>query len=165
MFTAYLDEAGTDNSKPAVAVGCYISPQEQWDRFVAEWERLRFREKVEFYHRTDQESLKGQFKDWTAEQKVRSYQDQHRIIKTRAQKGFAGAVIKADYNRAITGADLALLGNAYEFCLRHCLSGIAVWFDQWKCDQNVLYVFESGAAGQGHFHQVMELFDRDPELK
>jgi hypothetical protein len=71
VLSAYFDESGTDASKPAVAVGCYVATVAQWNCFKADWRRLRRRSGVDgHFRRSDQESFwlhddtKHRDKDW-----------------------------------------------------------------------------------------------------
>jgi hypothetical protein len=57
-LAAYFDEAGTDASKPAVAVACYVATAVQWKCFNVDWHWLRDWSGVKkYFHRTDQESF------------------------------------------------------------------------------------------------------------
>ncbi|HVN89174.1 MAG TPA: DUF3800 domain-containing protein [Candidatus Binataceae bacterium] len=158
MLTVYCDEAGTDEKKPAVAVGCYLSTQERWHLFNPAWARLGTEEGVAYYHRTDQESFFGPFVGWTKARKISSYRSQHEIIKHYTQHGIGAAVIKADYDETIVGKQREILGNYYEWCLRHCLAAINSWADKIGYNEDITYLFESGADGQGHFDSVMKMF-------
>jgi hypothetical protein len=165
MITAYLDEAGTDNKKPAVAVGCYLASQEGWYRFNPLWAKLKEQEHIGYFHRTDQESCKAQFEGWTIDRKIRVYQEQHKIIHTHAQHGLGCAVIKTDYEEVIVGKDRELLGNAYEFCLRHCLSAITNFANRIGYNDDIAYVFEAGAEGENHFNAFMKSAYDAPVLR
>ena len=165
VLTAYFDEAGTDASKPAVAVGCYVATNEQWKCFNHDWRWLRDWSGVgKFFHRTDQESfwLHPKTKLWDKAKQITIYQAQHALIHAHGLKGFGGAVIKADYHAAIQGADRRALGNPYEFCLRHCMARIANYLQP---DDEIIYVIESGAEGQPHLRHAFELFMADPKLR
>jgi hypothetical protein len=163
---AYFDEAGTDKKKPAVTVGCYIATTEQWDLFSYYWGKLRDEEQAEYFHRVDLESLQGQFRGWTKDRKERVYRAQHRLIKAYTIRGIAGAVMKADYDEIIVGHERQVLGNAYEFGLRHCLAGVANLANELGYAHDIEYIFEAGAEGQGHFDAIiMKWFRDDPELQ
>src|SRR5580698_3583969 len=76
VLTAYFDEAGTDSSKPAVAVGGYIATREQWACFNRDWLWLKDWSGVgEFFKRTDQESywLHDKTKDWDRRKQITVY--------------------------------------------------------------------------------------------
>ena len=168
MLSAYFDEAGTDASKPAVAVGCYIATTDQWKAFNEDWRWLRDEVGVkEYFRRADQESFwrHDETKHWNRDQQICIYQAQHAFIQAYSLKGFAGAVIKTDYDDVITGVDRTALGNPYEFCLRHCLAGIANWLAAERPDDRISYFIESGAEGAGHLKAAFTLFLNDPELR
>jgi len=165
MITTYFDEAGTDNKKPAVAVGCYLASQEDWYRFNPSWAKLKKDDGIEYFHRTDQESCRDQFEGWTIDRKIISYQEQHKIIHAHTQHGIGAAVIKADYDEVIVGKDRELLGDAYEFCLRHCLSAITNFANRIGYSDDIAYVFEAGAEGEKHFNAFMKSAYDAPVLR
>ena len=166
-LTAYFDEAGTDSSKPAVAVGCYVATTEQWKRFKLDWIWLKEWQGIKtHFHRTDQESfwLHEDTKGWDRERQKTVYQAQHALIHAHTLRGFAATVIKADYDTVIKGADRRALGNAYEFCLRFCLAAIAGFLDHHPHD-TIKYIIESGADGQTHLRHAFQLFLADSKVK
>jgi hypothetical protein len=167
-LSAYFDESGTDVSKPAVAVACYVATVAQWKCFKADWRRLRRRSGVTgYFHRSEQESfwLHDDTKHWDRERQITVYQAQHAFIHAYTLKGFAGVVIKDEYDAAVTGAIRQALGSAYEFCLRHCLAAIANWLDAERPNDNISYFIESGGDGEGHLRRAFNLFLDNPELK
>jgi hypothetical protein len=167
-LSAYFDESGTDASKPAVAVGCYVATVAQWKCFKADWLRLRRRSGVKgYFRRSDQESfwLHNDTKHWDKDQRTTLYQAQHAFIHAYTLKGFAGVVIKDDYDTVVTGAIRQAIGSVYEFCLRHCLAAIAKWLDEERPDDDIAYFIESGADGEGHLRHAFNEFLDNPELK
>jgi hypothetical protein len=167
VLTAYFDESGTDVTKPAVSVGCYIATQAQWKCFNRDWQWLLNWSGIEsYFHRTDQESfwLHEETKDWDRDKLIAVYQAQHAFIHAYTLKGFAGTVIKTEYDEAIVGVDRHAVGDAYEFCLRHCLAAIARFLVDRPNDE-ILYVIESGADEENHLSRAFELFLADPECK
>jgi hypothetical protein len=168
VLTAYFDEAGTDASKPAVAVGCYIATCDQWKQFNRGWQWLKEWSGVkDYFHRTDQESfwLHEQTKHWDKRTQIAVYQAQRAFIHAHTIAGWAGTVIKADYDEVIQGQDRRGLGNSYEFCLRHCMAGVTLFLAQRPVEDEILYVIESGAEGEGHLNRAFEIFLTDPEIK
>jgi hypothetical protein len=168
VLTAYFDEAGTDASKPAVAVGCYIATSEQWKCFNYDWRWLRDWSGVgKYFRRTNQESfwLHPETKHWDKAKRASIFQAQHAFIQAHTMAGWAGAVIKTDYDEAIQGVDRTALGTPYEFCLRHCMAGVTRFLAQRPAEDEVLYVIESGAEGEKHLNRAFDLFLADPEIK
>ncbi len=167
VLTAYFDEAGTDSLKPAVAVGCYVATKEQWDCFQHDWRWLREWSGVQgYFRRADQETywLREDTEHWDRAKQITVFQAQHAFIHAHTLKGYAGTVIKDDYDAAIQGVDRRALGTPYEFCLRHCLAGIANFLVD-RPDDRITYIIESGAEGEGHLKRAFELFLNDAELK
>jgi Protein of unknown function (DUF3800) len=167
VLTAYFDESGTDETKPAVSVGCYLATEAQWKCFNRDWKWLLDWSGIKsYFHRTDQESfwLHEETKDWDREKQITVYQAQHAFIHAYTLRGFAGTVIKTEYDEAIVGADRQAVGDAYEFCLRHCLAGIARFLVDRPTDE-IVYVIESGADEEKHLGRAFDLFLTDPECK
>jgi hypothetical protein len=168
VLTAYFDEAGTDVKKPAVAVGCYIATCDQWKRFNQDWQWLKDRSGVKtYFRRTDQESfwLHDETKHWDREMQIAVYQAQHAFIHAYTLAGWSGSVIKSDYDDAIQGRDRTALGTPYEFCLRHCMAGVVRFLKERPIEDEILYVIESGAEGEGHLKEAFNKFLANPELK
>jgi hypothetical protein len=167
VLTAFFDEGGTDSSKPAVAVGCYVSTKELWDEFIQSWAKLRDEQHVEYFRRTDQESfwLHPETADWNKERRTRVFQAQHLLIRKFTLKGFGCTVTKEDYDAEVRGEDRNALGTLYEFCLRHCLADITHWLETRPLSDEILYVIESGAEGEGHLKHAFKVFEHDAELK
>src|SRR5712664_3595063 len=62
MFTAYFDESyGTAN---AYSVAGYVGTVDQWDEFKREWDGLCDEHQVSAIHKTDLETLWGEYKKW-----------------------------------------------------------------------------------------------------
>ena len=167
VLTVYFDEGGTDSSKPAVGVGCYVSTKELWNQFDESWKWLRDTQRLQFFRRADQESfwLQADTADWCADRRINIFRAQHLFIRMFTLAGFGCVVIKDDYDAEIQGEDRDALGNSYEFCLRHCLADITHWLDARSGNDEILYVIESGAEGQGHLKHAFEVFANDAELR
>jgi hypothetical protein len=194
MLTAYFDESGTlgedkratlategfiphrkqdkqgTSSPPSkasrsISVACYIASIESWDHFECDWKRLRDLENIQFYHRTDQESFRKQFKSWTKAQQIASYQAQHAIIKHWTFAGFGCSLVKQEYDAIFKGAARLTMGDAYCFCIRFLLNMVYEWaLRTGHDDEPVNYVFESGAMGWGQVDGIFRQMLNDEEL-
>ncbi|MGD0117698.1 MAG: hypothetical protein ABSD30_06515 [Candidatus Binatus sp.] len=74
-------------------------------------------------------------------------------------------MIKTDYDEVIQGEDRKALGTPYEFCLRHCMTAVTLFLQERATEDEILYVIESGAEGEGHLKHAFEIFLDDPEIK
>src|SRR5262245_38599133 len=62
VIRIYIDESGTHDGSPVVAVGAYAGRDETWPAFISEWDQAKHPIKV--FHSADCAALKGEFKGW-----------------------------------------------------------------------------------------------------
>jgi hypothetical protein len=63
MIRIYIDETGTHDDSPVVAVGAYAGRLETWPAFIEDWSRAKA--PINVFHSADCQALEGEFKGWT----------------------------------------------------------------------------------------------------
>jgi hypothetical protein len=67
MIRIYIDESGTHDGSPVVAVGAYAGRLETWPAFIDEWNAAKG--PINVFHSTDCAALRGEFEGWAAEER------------------------------------------------------------------------------------------------
>lgn len=81
IFSARLDESGTDGISPHTVVGGAVATADNWDKLEAAWRRLLVRSKVSSYHGKEFKDGKGNFSGWSKIKINRFIKSQEKIIK------------------------------------------------------------------------------------
>jgi hypothetical protein len=80
LFSARLDETGTDGRSPYTLVGGAVSTPAQWDRLEQKWSALLHRTKVDAFHFKEFQEGSPPFNDWSAFKRKRFVERQEKII-------------------------------------------------------------------------------------
>jgi uncharacterized protein DUF3800 len=164
MFTAYFDESGTHHGSHVVVVAGYLSADEQWGRFCDEWQSVLDDYKIDYFHMTDFENRRKQFKNMLDSDRRRLLERLIAFIKIRQRIGFAVTFDLAVYNEMIQEfADLPLK-QPYAFCALTLMGRIRAWLRKHSYDEYVAYVYESGAKHAGQVHSAYNYWMRQGEL-
>src|SRR5262249_27170242 len=75
VYTAYLDESGTHGGSPSIVMGGLLARAEQWERWEKGFARLQSKHGFHVWHPKKFRQRKGDFKDWTIEERSTLYWD------------------------------------------------------------------------------------------
>lgn len=67
MINVYMDESGTHDGSPVVAVGAFSARPKIWRKFTTSWNVAKHPIKV--FHSTECEALRGEFSGWSAQER------------------------------------------------------------------------------------------------
>jgi len=162
VLTVYSDESGTHGDSAATVVACYVGHARQWQLFGKEWRGLLDSEGVEILHRVDLENFRGEFKGWTNERRIGFLQRAHTIIKSRTIRGFAYAVVTADFKRVMNPVIEKALGGIYGWCVHDCMVAVSKWARSTKRSEPIDYVLEDGADGVEGVTRMFRFVAKDP---
>ena len=81
VFSARLDETGTDGRSPYTAVGGAVSTVAQWGKLETAWGKLLSRSRVSAFHTKEFEGRDGDFKKWSDFKRKRFVKAQEKIIR------------------------------------------------------------------------------------
>jgi hypothetical protein len=147
MFTAYLDDSGTDPNQAVAIATAIIIPAAQIIRLEREWENLKKKEGFSCFHTSEMiaRNKKSEFADWDDEKVDRVFRRVREIsMKFSIATGAVSfAVKKSDYDEVVPPELRAGLGNHYTWAVRHVITFI----DSWKQNSNNIkspmeYVFD-----------------------
>jgi len=76
VLNLYLDESGVHDDSPVLTIGGYLGRPEQWADFTTTWNEILTsipaslgKTPLRTYHATDAQALRGEFADWTCEER------------------------------------------------------------------------------------------------
>jgi hypothetical protein len=71
VYTGYLDESGSHDGSPITVMGGIVARADQWARFEKGFANLQKRHGFRVWHSKKFRQRKGDFKDWTNDQRER----------------------------------------------------------------------------------------------
>ncbi|TIT18717.1 MAG: DUF3800 domain-containing protein [Mesorhizobium sp.] len=150
----YLDESGTHDRSPALAMAGYVFEKEQAQRFSRDWNKDLKRFGLPFAHMTDCATGNGHYEGLSLEDRIKS--EKALIAHTRHRSSF-GVAVAVDYIRY---KELFGRGrydhDAYTFCLMGCVIAVHYWAQAAGYRGRFAYVFEAGHAAQSEANVVMK---------
>jgi hypothetical protein len=163
LLTVYLDESGTHDSSPSLAVAGYIASAEKWARFDRCWKHFVDEEGISFLHMTDLENRKEQFKNYKDSDKLRVLKRAHFLIGDIGAIGFGSALNRADFREVVMGNAEAFkkIGSSYCLCASTVVHQIASWARSTNHQEPIHYVFgdiTNRIDGNKVKHEMLDLF-------
>jgi hypothetical protein len=129
-YNVFMDESGTHDGSPVVAVAGLISTFERWIDLEREWARILMAYHVPVFHMSDFEAGRGVFRGWPPD---RRRQFLGRLITTIVDNtiaGFGCAMMMEQYERCVPEDVRLALKHPYYFCLHNCLRTLLVFHDE-----------------------------------
>ena len=152
IFSARLDETGTDGKSPYTVVGGAVATVEQWDELEAAWDRLLSRSNVSAYHWKEFNDRKGDFAGWSNLKCKRFVKSQERIIKNntlfRVSIGLEDAV-HADIKKRMKGIKGFSPESNYSLCLRYLMFVTSEQLVKVDSDHRLTILVEDGPWASG----------------
>ena len=124
VFSARLDESGTDGRSPYTVVGGAVATADNWEKIEAAWGQLLVRSKVSSYHGKEFKDGKGDFSGWSKLKRDRFIKSQEKIINThalfRVSVGIEGA-LHSEIKKRMGGVKNFRSSSNYGLCLRYLI--------------------------------------------
>jgi hypothetical protein len=146
---AYLDESGTHAGSPIVTLAGYVSTEDRWQRFTAEWSAILHRFGANEFKTADWFSKKGEFNGWSDEIRYRLWHALARVIDKRVRFAVSVSVPVRDHER-LTKPKLrkdSAFTDAYCFGMQACVEIITT--ETRRRRERVEFVFDGGHHRQG----------------
>lgn len=99
IFSARLDETGTDGRSPYVFVAGAVSRPTEWDKLEASWSRLLATRHVAAFHTKEWDDEEGDFSGWSKLKRDNFSKAQRKIIKKTTIFQFAVGVERKTHTR------------------------------------------------------------------
>lgn len=145
---AYMDESGTDDRSPLLAVAGYVFWKPQAKKFRRQWisELATSSEgkptKAQFFRMSDCAHGEGQFAGWSVADRTEIEKRLIKHIRKRTEFGFAVTLNEDEYNDHLAGRHG--MPSAYAFACFACLGMVRRWLERNQITDDVRYIFESG---------------------
>lgn len=152
-FGAYFDESYSTDEPRVMAIGGYLSPIEQWERFGAEWSGFFQEFAIQNpFHMTDFMAGRGQFFGWPATKR------------TRCMQWLAGIIVRRAHYRASVSLEIAAYEDVfrdsavgpYAFCVVQWMQEAFRFLDRHNTSGQIAYVFESGSGFGGQIFAALD---------
>lgn len=150
MFTAYVDESGSDDANPCIGVGGLISDSTKWAGFESRWQSVLLASEVKHSHMREFAHSTGEFSKWKSSTK--DFEPQRRAflaalcasITDSVVYSFGAILTKSHYEQFVPADMRKDMGSPYTFLGRYCMARVGVWADSNGVDEPVNIVFEQG---------------------
>jgi hypothetical protein len=123
-LTAYLDESGTHGHSAVTVMGGMLANARQWERFEAEFSRLKKKHKFRIFHTKKFKRRAGDFKGWTSDQQIALMNDLAPLTARAFTEGVTVTLDNAEYDAQYRGGDKPRklrIESKYGLCFRNCL--------------------------------------------
>jgi hypothetical protein len=124
IFTAYFDESGTHGGSPITVMGGVMANVAQWDRFEADFRRLKRRHGFSVFHTKKFKNRTGEFKGWSVPQAHALVADMKVISAHAFTEGAVMTLDNAAYQKEYLAGEkprTLRLDSKYGLCFRRCL--------------------------------------------
>jgi hypothetical protein len=141
MFTAYVDDSGTDPAQKVAIASGLVVPAARIIAFDSEWAALAEKWGFSDFHASECAAAnpKSDFSGWNGPRIKAAFQRIRQITKKYAARCFSLAVNKADYD-AVMPPDLrAVFGNYHYTWAMHSLLAL---LDGWACQSGAEHPLE-----------------------
>ncbi len=152
IFSARLDETGTDGISPYTVIGGAVAATDQWGKLEAAWGRLLDRSTVSAYHWKQFNDRHGDFAGWSDLKCKRFVGAQEKIVKNnalfRVSVGLESAV-HAEIKKRMEGIKGFLSESDYSLCLRYLMFVICEELAKLDPDFRLTILVEDGPWASG----------------
>lgn len=163
LAEVYVDESGTHDGSPVLAVGGHIYFKNAASSFDQKWAEYLASKGLPYFRMTDCAHRTGPFKGWSDDACDVVERELISMIRTRSEMGFVTTLNEAEFMQC--GPKAREVGGAYSFSLRMCLSHVRAWIEKTKFKGQVAYFFEAGHKHQTQANGIMNDIFADPQLR
>lgn len=164
---AYLDESGTGRPARAMSIAGYVSTRQRWERFERLWADSLHAYGIEFFHMSPfmASPPRKQFQGWPDRRRWPRLQRLVSLLNRHVLVSIGVVVLRADYEAIFATAQERRRDGLYKLIAVHCMDAVRNWQKDTGRDEEVSYVFESGAEGAGALERVFVDAQRRPGLR
>lgn len=152
IFSARLDETGTDGNSPYTVIGGAVAATDQWDKLEAAWGRLLARSTVSAYHWKQFNDRHDDFAGWSDLKCKRFAGAQEKIVKNntlfRVSVGLESAV-HAKIKKRMKGITGFNSESDYSLCLRYLMFATCEELAKLDPDFRLTILVEDGPWASG----------------
>jgi hypothetical protein len=119
-----MDESGTHDGSPVVAVGAYMATPAQWRHWTADWNKAK--RPIDVFHSVDSANLRNEFEGWSEVDRDAFVARLLPVLPRYRLRGQVVGINLNDYEDAMRGRDdlRRLLGTPYTACFHWSVAEI-----------------------------------------
>jgi Protein of unknown function (DUF3800) len=167
MFTAYVDDSGTDPRQPVAVASALIIPASRILALEREWDRLKAKEEFSEWHTSEfvAKNAHSDFANWDDEKGVRVFGRVRQIAKKYGVKALAFSIYKKDYDEAIP-ADLKKYSGEfhYTWAVQHLLDALFQWRKYSGCASPLTFVFDWMESKDERRREIEDALDQAEQI-
>lgn len=152
IFSARLDETGTDERSPYTAVGGAVSTVERWGKLETAWSKLLSRSKVSAFHTKEFEGEAGDFAGWSNFKRKRFVKAQEKIIRENTLFKVAVGLedsAHAEIKEKMKGIKRFMPDSNYGLCFRYLMFLACEQLEEITPDFKIIFMLEDGPWAAG----------------
>jgi hypothetical protein len=145
MFTAYIDDSGSDPSQPIAVATALVIPGSHILALQREWDKLKAREGFSDFHTSEfvARNRRSEFAGWPKSKQKRVLLRMRQTIKKFGVKIFSFTVNKNDYDEVVPAEFRNYAGKYhYTWAIRHVVALLAAWRMSRHISDPLEYVFD-----------------------
>lgn len=159
-FTAYFDASGHRDSGSVLFVSGFVSSNEKWLRFEAEWAALLHRYGIAPpFHMRQFAPAVGQYVTWKDDKarRERFLRAAIATIKRRTRKSFSSGVLLSDLRAVQQEYEVSeSMRHPYALCGLTVIARVGEWVRRRNIVGSLTLAFEDGDDGKGRLINVLE---------
>ena len=169
VYTAYIDDSGTDPQQQVAIATALVIPATRIQRLQVDWDVMRVREVFSSLHMsefsTPTPSTTSEFWGWEQDKHERVYEYVRDIIKDYGALTISFAVYKKDYDEVVP---LEIRENAgkfhYTWAVRHLIAGLEKWRQFYKISAPFEVVFDFMKKSDQRRKEIEDVMEQNEEL-
>jgi len=162
MLVAYFDASKTQLRRPYVAVAGCLANLNTWKLFQPEWQSILNDEGLPFFHMTDFEAYKNDYKGWTKERHEKCLIRLGTVMVNRTEFAYGRGVALDDWEYAKTKNEVLNPWSAFTYCANQCFHSIAIWANEHNHIGPISYIVESGDGYNGELIKLKDDIESSP---
>lgn len=155
LAEAYVDESGSHEGSPILALGGYVYLSEKAKSFSVEWEKVLKEYSLPYFRMSACAHGNDPFDRLDVAARDIVVRKLIKLIHEYSEYGFAVSVNEELYERLIPAVLRDRFGSAYAFCVRQCLTCINNWANSSEFSGYIAYFFESGHASENEADRIL----------
>jgi len=157
MFTAYIDDSGSDPSQHIANATALVIPGSNILAMEREWDKLKNREGFTDFHTSVfiARNPRSEFGNWSKSKQKRVLLRVRQTIKKYGAKIFSFTVNKRDYDEVVPAEFRNYAGKYhYTWAIRHVVAMLAAWRISQRIADPLEYVFDWMKKGDESRHEI-----------
>jgi len=137
-----MDETGTHDKAPVLAVSAYVAKGSEWQDWTKKWNVAK--RPIKIFHASECQALKGEFDGWDTDRRNAFVQKLLGVIPGHLMIGIVVGIQMEDFTSALSGRPdlLEVFGNPYQACFGWTIGTILEMADNYRSTQKIEFIQE-----------------------